>query len=353
MAHPSVTFFYPYPDELAKCHTWSLSDPEPWSVEGQERRRAWILQTYLHMQANGYGVHIAPELPRTGIVVFIPEEESLHALTQQYTDAHRFLTFVTVRADVIEFRSSWADAEIVQNGRFADDQRSFFVPHWPQPGIIPRDTSRGTTIKHITFKGGFGSLDKRFRSDAWHAFLEDRGLTFEIASKHTQGTVPRWHDYAQADLMLAVRPLHGDGGERCEKPASKLINAWHAGVPAIVGPEYAFRELCESPLDYIEVRTLSEAMDAVDTLRADPGRYQAMVENGQRRAQAFTPERIAERWGEVLFEHVPGIASSRTWVHRLPLPLRRGLNIVTSRPSLFELRKMAGFTFRKVRQPPR
>lgn len=348
MTHPPVTFFYPYPDELARCHTWSLTDPEPWSVEGQERRRAWILQTYLHMQAHGYDVRIDADLPDTGIVVFIPEEESLQALNQQYDEVHRALTFVTVRADVIEFRSSWADAEIVQNGRFADGKRSFFVPHWPQPGIIPRDAARGTTIKHITFKGGFGSLDKRFRSDAWHAFLEDRGLTFEIASKHTQGAVPRWHDYAQADLMLAVRPLHGDGGQRCEKPASKLINAWHAGVPAIVGPEYAFQELYESPLDYIEVRTLSEAMEAVDALRADPERYRAMVEHGRRRAEAFTPARIAERWGDVLFTHVPKIAAARAWAHRLPLSLRRGLNVATSRPSLFELRKMGGHLVRSV-----
>lgn len=350
MAHFPVTFFYPYPDELERCHTWSLSDPEPWSVEGQERRRAWILQTYLHMEARGYEVDIAAELPNAGIVVLIPEEESLHALNQQYGNGHRSLTFVTVRADVTEYRSSWGAAEIVQNGRFADGRHSFFIPHWPQPGIIPRDTARGTTIKHITFKGGFGSLDKRFRSEAWHAFLDKRGMTFEIASKHTQGAVPRWHDYAQADLMLAVRPLHGDGGQRCEKPASKLINAWHAGVPAIVGPEYAFQELRKDPLDYIEVHTLADAMEAVDALRTDPDRYQDMIAHGKHRAEAFTPERITERWAEVLFTHAPEIAASRTWVHHLPLSLQRGLNIVTSRPSFFELRKMAGVTYRKVRQ---
>ena len=342
MADVPVTFFYPYPDELAQCSTWSLSDPMPWSVEEQARRRAWILQTYLHMQAHGYDVGISPELPNEGIVVFIPEAESLHALKQQYDDMHRALTFVTVRADVIEFRSSWADVDIVQNGRFANDKDTFFVPHWPQLGIIPRDAVRGTTINHITFKGGFGSLDKRFRSDAWHAFLNERGLTFEIASRHTQGAIPRWHDYEQADLMLAVRPLHGDGGQRCEKPATKLVNAWQAGVPAIVGPEYAFQELREDPLDYVEVHTLADAMEAVDALRTDPGRYQAMIAHGKRRAEAFTPERITERWAEVLFTHVPKIAASRRWAKRLPLPLRRGLNIATSRPSLFELRKMGG-----------
>ncbi|PEN09432.1 hypothetical protein CRI93_01520 [Longimonas halophila] len=351
MAHPPVTFFYPYPDELAQCADWSLTDPRPWSVEGQERRRAWILQTYLHMRAHGYHVNIAPVLPTEGIVVFIPEVESLHALRRQYTRSHRALTFVTVRADVIEFRSPWADAEIVQNGRFADGHRSFFVPHWPQPGIIPRDPSRGARIEHITFKGGFGSLDKAFRSEPWQQFLDERGLTFEIASKHTQSAVPRWHDYEHADLMLAVRPLHGDGGQRCEKPASKLVNAWMAGVPALVGPEYAFRELREDPLDYVEVGSLRDAMDAIDALRDDPDRYHAMRAHGLQRAQAFTPTCIAERWAEVLFEHVPALERlpTRRWAQRLPLPLRQGWNMATSPPSLFELRKIGGQVYRSLR----
>jgi hypothetical protein len=113
-----------------------------------ERRRAWILQTYLHMRAEDYPVKIASALPAEGIVVFIPEAESLQARRRQYTRAHWPLTLVTVRADVTEFRPPWADAEIVQNGRFADDHRSYFVPHWPQPGIIPRDPDRGTRIEH-------------------------------------------------------------------------------------------------------------------------------------------------------------------------------------------------------------
>jgi hypothetical protein len=302
------------------------------------------------MRASGYEVEIAPSLPTEGIVVFIPETESLYALQSQYAKRHRSLTFVAVRADVIEYRSPWADAEIVQNGRFADEHRSYFVPHWPQPGIIPRSPDRGTRIENITFKGGFGSLHKAFRSREWYQFLEARGLTFEIASKHTQHAVPRWHDYEHADLMLAVRPLHGDGGGRCEKPASKLVNAWMAGVPALVGPEYPFQELREGPLDYVEVASLHAAMAAIDALREDPDRYHAMREHGLQRAKAFTPARIAARWAEVLFERVPALRRSpaRRWAQRLPLTLRHGWNMVTNPPSLFELRKIGGQVYRSL-----
>jgi hypothetical protein len=87
--------------------------------------------------------------------------------------------------------------------------------------------------------------------------------------------------------MLAVRPLYEDGSRRCEKPA-KLVNPWMAGVPALVGPEYAFQELREDPLDY-EVASVEDAMAAIDALRDDPDRYHTTRQHGLKRAQAFTP----------------------------------------------------------------
>jgi hypothetical protein len=343
-----VTFFYPYPDEIVDVHAWDLTDPTPWSFEGKERRRAWIVQTYRWLRHFGYDVDISSVLPEHGVVVLIPEEKSYDALMRQYQEHHKLLTYVTVRADVIEFRSPLADVDVVQNGRFASKRDTFFLPHWPQPGIIPRDESRGTAIRSITFKGGFGSIDSMFRSEEWNQYLRSEGIAFEIASKHTQGEIPRWHDYENADLVLAVRPLFGDGGMRCEKPASKLINAWHAGVPAIVGPEYAFQELHKHPLDYIEVCSVREAIDAVDMLKNSPGLYLDMIEHGRSRAKEFTPKEISKTWAHVLFEKVPQIANrpSRQFAKRLPLSARRVWNLITYQPDAFEVRKMGGYFYR-------
>jgi hypothetical protein len=47
-----------------------------------------------------------------------------------------------------------------------------------------------------------------------------------------------WHDYSTDDLVLAVRDLTEK--DALVKPASKLVNAWIAGVPALLGPEPAF-----------------------------------------------------------------------------------------------------------------
>lgn len=351
MSSLPVTFFYPYPDELAALPDVNLDEYLFWSHEGKERRRAWILQTYLRLRAAGHPVSISDTLPERGLLVLLPEPEIRAAFDAQFTRAHRSLLLVTVRADVTEYRSLLGDADIVQNGRFADEDRVFFVPHWPQPGLLPRDPHRGTRIEHIVFKGGFGSLRSEFRGEQWHRYLAQHDLSFHIASAETEGAVPNWHDYRSADLNLAVRPPYDDGGLRCEKPASKLINAWHAGVPSLLGAEYAFRELRTSSLDYIEVTSVDEAIGAVERLRTHPRLYTQMIEHGKRRAEAFTPERIAERWAEVLFDLVPRMASRRItrWTRALPAPLRSGVNFFLPPPSTYELRKRLGRGVQRAR----
>jgi hypothetical protein len=339
-----VTFFYPYPDELAALPDLELDDHLFWSHEGKERRRAWILQTYLRLREAGHPVSISDTLPERGLLVLLPEPEIRRAFDAQHTRAHRSLIVVTVRADVTEYRSLLGDADVVQNGRFADESRVFFVPHWPQPGLLPRDPDRGARVENIVFKGGFGSLLADFRSARWHDYLSARDMTFQIASAETEGAVPSWHDYRTADLNLAVRPPYDDGGLRCEKPASKLVNAWLAGVPSLLGAEHAFRELRTSPLDYLEVTSVDEAIDAVERLRARPRLYARMIRHGQRRAQAFTPPRVAERWAEVLFERVPRMASRpiTRWARALPPFLRSGVNFFLPPPTTYELRKRLG-----------
>ncbi len=346
-----VTFFYPYAEGLPDPGDADLSSHTFWSLEGQERRRAWLLQTYFHLRNAGHEVTLSADLPTEGIVALLPEPEALTQFHHQYERRHRSLFVLTIRADIFGFRSPLGDADIVQNGRFADERHTFFVPHWPQPGLLPRDPARGSRIENIVFKGGYGSLEADYRSDTWTAFLADRGLTFQIASAETEGAVPSWHDYRTADLNLAVRPAFGDGGLRCEKPASKLVNAWHAGVPSLLGPEYAYRELRQDALDYVEVASLNETMEAIDRLLGDRDRYRQMIEQAQKRARDFTPARIAERWAEVLYDRIPRIVTTRTYRASRPLPLRTRqlFNLLTRPPAPFELRKHIGHVVRQAR----
>lgn len=244
---------------------------------------------------------------------------------------------VGVRGDLRE--STSADFEIVQSSVHIDALRRFYVPHWPQPGLLPRDPQRGHRIERLEYKGFLGNLHASFREPLWASFLAERGLewvvdavAFRQVAEHT--TLLRWNDFRTTDLVVAMRP-DAPGGHT-NKPATKLYNAWLAGVPALLGREPAFRELRRDPLDYLEVSSAEEIRGAVDLLLAEPRRYEAMVAHGRLRAAEYTAGLVLRRWVELLWERLPELAP-RQRVRHLPVLLRslirRVQRFVSGRPA--------------------
>ena len=107
-----------------------------------------------------------------------------------------------------------------------------------------------------------------------------------------------WNDYAQSDAVLAVRNLTLYDADK--KPASKLVNAWFAELPALLGPEPAFRELGTPGEDYIEVFTPRDVLEALKGLRDNPGLFRRIVENGKRSSQRCTEAALTQLWIETL-----------------------------------------------------
>lgn len=301
MSFTPVTFFlHGEPlEELAGL------DPDRDWREFVTGERAWILQTFLRLRAAGAGVLLANELPAEGIVVFSSKQRRL--LTRQQRTATAAL-LVGVREDVGE--ALIADLEVVQNARQADARRRFFIPFWPQPGMIARDPGRGARIENVAFKGFLGNLHPAFREASWQQFLRDQGIRWLAdAAPYKRNAVDaaalEWNDFREIDLIVAVRAPDRELHPR--KPATKLYNAWLAGVPALLGPEVAYRELRRSTLDYIEVAGPEEARAAIVRLRAEPGLYEQMVAHGQRRAAEFQTSAVVVRWREFLFVTVPSL----------------------------------------------
>jgi hypothetical protein len=275
-------------------------DPDRDWRELQRGERAWVLQTFLHLARVGAPVQLASSLPGSGMVVFHAKERRALPLGRR-SRARSGLTFVAVRGDVS--RAVGADFEVVQNRHSADGRRSFFIPHWPQPGLLPRDAARGTRLARIAYKGFDRNLEPYFRTADWREFLASRDVEWVIdsvpfAERGTRGDVLDWPDFRSVDAVLAIRPAACPRQD--SKPATKLYNAWLAGVPALLGPDLAFRELRRSPLDYLEAATPEEAKRAVSRLLADPGLYGLMVANGRRRAAEFSTGTIVARWLELL-----------------------------------------------------
>ncbi len=312
MSPPSYDVFFYIPDE-PNLDALDLLDPDRhWQV--MRRGQRWVLQTYLRLRQAGYPVRLTGRPPDEGTLVYHRKHQK--ALKKQL-NGHYDVTLLGIRGDRKE--CYLAHFEVVQNGRWADERQRFYIPYWPQPGLLPRDPSRGTSMRRITFKGFDLNLHPYFFSDEWRAWLEDHDMEWVHHSiphgpSESQGVGVDWHDYREIDAVLALRPPpkkpHGRRGHT-EKPASKLLNAWHAGVPAILGPEYAYRELRQSEVDYLEISTPEEARAAVLRLRHEPDLYHAMAENGRRRAVEFGAERILTQWSELLFRRVPHLAAER------------------------------------------
>jgi hypothetical protein len=280
-------------------------DPDRDWTDMRRAKERWVVAAYARLKRLGHAVTLGTEVPEAGFVVYHKED---HRTVLARAPRLGEPVLVACRAD---FRSAdEADFEFLQNGHYADGRRCHFVPLWPQPGLIPRDPARGTRVENVAFKGYVGNLMPELRSEAFASFMAQHGLRWQldtVADRDTSQPVQAaWHDYRDVDVVLALRP----GGERehTHKPATKLYNSWLAGVPAILSPDYAFRELRRGPLDYLEVRSVAEAEDALRRLQSDAGLYAAMVDNGRVRGAEFTADALARRWEALLFETLPPLA---------------------------------------------
>ncbi len=212
--HP-VTFYLPGENDLERLG--SLDPDRDWDefVRGEH---AWILQTYLRLRQAGHPVVLRGEPPAEGFVVY----HAKHA-RNLLRRAHRLgrAVLVGVRADNSEPAS--ADFEVNQNRVYADGRRRFHVPHWPQPGLLPRDPRRGSRIERVEFKGFLANLAPEFRHPDWAQWLAQRNLQWRVDAvewKHLAWSRERltWNDFRQTDLLLAVRP--GDPSGYTHKPRS-------------------------------------------------------------------------------------------------------------------------------------
>lgn len=308
MDHP-VTFFLAGDDATLAAWRALQPDLEPQRmVLGEDY---WIVQTWARLRDAGVPVVLANRVPEDGIVVFYAGDK--RAVWTQLRRGQRVL-LAAVRSD--RHPVGFADVEIVQNAASADGVRTLHLPHWPQPGLLPRDPARGDTVRTVLFPGTPRNLDPGFRSREWNEFLARRGLVFRTHAE--SAGAPAWNDYREVDVLLAIRP-EAMGFMR-NKPAWKLYNAWLAGVPAILGPEAGYRELRRDPLDFLEAETPAGAMQALQRLQDEPGLYPAMVANGFERGRECTVAAVLAEWRRLLealavrqagWHRAPGLGSRR------------------------------------------
>lgn len=253
----------------------------------------WVIQTYLHLK---------DPLEQAGIRATIGESPEQLAINishrdclRQFSGRTRYFYTVGIRADRPPIQV--CDWEVLQNNLHPVHGRQRHLPFWPQPGLVVRKPERANRIERMAYFGRTGTLSEWIKSPLLQRELQSLGVHFEIRED-------RWFDYSDVDLVLAHR--HEAPTMLEQKPPSKLINAWHAGVPAILGFEPAFEQLRKSDLDYLRADSADELIASIRKLKQDFNLYKAMIENGQRRSQHFSLGAIRQRWLDfLLFEVYP------------------------------------------------
>lgn len=243
---------------------------------------AWTLQTYLNLKGSGFPCSLVGSLPEEGIVLGHRD-----SLKYEFRPTKKVL-MVCMKAD--QATHPYAQMHVVQNSQETKVvENSYFICHWPQPGLIPRDRDRGDRFENIAYFGISYNIAPELKDPSWSQTLAEMGLQWTIVPKE------RWHDYSDVDAVIAVRTFEATEAYLW-KPATKLYNSWRAEVPVILGAESAFQAERRSDLDYIEVRSLQEAISALQTLKENPKLRQDMIANGRDRAQATSIETILSSW---------------------------------------------------------
>ena len=248
----------------------------------------WIVTTFLHLRRHVGNVYLVTHPVRNAICV-------VSGLDFGIRDLASGSFFIGARSDGPN--PLLCHLRVVQNRFQTVSKHDHCIPHWPQPALKPRLASRGTVIENVVFYGSESNLEGRFQSDTFRSALARMGTRLIINGRSGRDVVD-WSDYRHADLVLAARNL--TQSDAFTKPASKLVNAWAAGVPALLGPEPAFQDLRRSGLDYFEVRSADDALRTIATLKAEPSLYLNAAKNGLARAAAFSVDGISQRWLDLL-----------------------------------------------------
>jgi len=290
---PKIVFWLP---RALWPQTWPQHEEESWPGFGLGIY-AWTVQTCLRLKAAGFRCSLSRDIPNSGIVLF---HSNSPRLIKAFPKPNSRQLFICLRAEAPPH--PYAQLQVVQNPVEAE-VRQFYLPHWPQPGLLPRDSARGNRFESVAFLGHQNNLATELQSPDWADRLRELGLVWQpVVNNNTWNDYSqldnRWHDYRSIDAVVAVRSFERNTWTReyRNKPPTKLFNAWRAGVPALLGPESAFRAVRHSPLDYIEVATLDELVEGLTKLRDNLNFRQEMVKQANRRAEDCSPVNITHQW---------------------------------------------------------
>ncbi len=239
---------------------------------------AWCLRAYLILRRNTTLAVMCSNSLRNDAINIVHSDYlmKIKASPKQF--------IVCVQADFPH--REWAHYHIVHNQNQLNHNCSF-IPFWVQPELIKRDPIRNF-VKRVAYSGQIWNGNLAGSIQTWKEKFLVHNLEFTTLEEGS------WHDMSQVDILIGIRSF--DKKEYNNKPATKLVNAWHAHIPFVGGNDSAFKQVGTSGEDYLLANTLESAIEAAVLLKNDEQLYAKIVENGVRRTKLYNNETISEKW---------------------------------------------------------
>ncbi|MFZ4116722.1 MAG: glycosyltransferase [Chthoniobacterales bacterium] len=258
---------------------------------------SWIYQTWSLLQKAGVECALSTEFPWTtsdGIFLTMSKLLEPSIIRQASSDS---LFLVDILGDGGPHGA--ANLHLVQNRGYTRYlPSSIFVPHWPQPFLRSRDPERGRRFENVCFFGEIQNLAPELRSKEWRQRLQQElGLHFKIRAPH------EWNDYRDIDCVVAIRDF--SNSSHIHKPATKLYNAWLAGVPFIGGRDSAYAADGSPGKNYLVATSLEELLKHLKHLQENTNLRSMLVQHGLQAGQAFTQEATLHYWKKLVEETIP------------------------------------------------
>ena len=223
----TTTYFY-YPNEI------------PITLDYKSGLDCWVLKTFWKLKeyTNDLNIHLVNYIPDEGIIIFhkgffpkdiVPSNTQLFVCVQADYGRHQYAQYHIAQNPLGVSNFNFSKRSFLEEKLFSFT-KSYFIAHWNQNDIIKRNSSRGESFKNVCFYGIDQNFPQKLLEPSFKEKLKKEGIDLKIITDSDQ-----WNDYSETDCVLAIRDF--ENKPHYNKPFSKIINSYLAGVPVIAGNE--------------------------------------------------------------------------------------------------------------------
>ncbi|MFM9825418.1 hypothetical protein [Flavobacterium sp.] len=223
-----IPIYFYYPNEI------------PITLNYKSGLDCWILKTFWKLKEykSDLNIHLVNYIPDEGIIIFhkgffpkdiMPSNTQLFVCVQADYGRHQYAQYHIAQNPFGVSNFNFSKRSFFEEKLFSFT-KSYFIAHWNQNDIIKRNSSRGESFKNVCFYGIDQNFPQKLLEPSFKEKLNKEGIDLKIITDSDQ-----WNDYSETDCVLAIRDF--ENKPHYNKPFSKIINSYLAGVPVIAGNE--------------------------------------------------------------------------------------------------------------------